>query len=610
MIMIIELDEKTINKIAAGEVIERPASVVKELVENSIDAGADDIRIKIWGGGADKIIIQDNGSGMCVEDAKKCILRHATSKIKSYDDLFRVSTMGFRGEALSSVAAVSRMRILTKKDKGVELTIEAGKIIRTDAAAVNKGTKMVIKDLFYNVPARKKFLKSRNYEQKLVTDIVMRYGLIHTEISFTLHADDRLLIEKPKTKSIRENIAAIYGIEAARESFDVDWGYVTGVIVKPTINRATRDYMSVFINKRSVRSKVVEDAVMDAMRTLMFHDRYPIFVLDLEIDPLMLDVNVHPAKRIVKFEKENEVYKTVFDAVKDAISKADLYTTKTPVPEDGSSQALLDRSESAAGFQGAASSPERKNYFSPGRDRQEILSDKSNSYSGRGNSFHDPDSSAYGNVVQRGAEDVSQDAKADASGQAADKPDVNILGQVHKTYIIVETSSGYGIIDQHAAHERIMYERYRSQLGSGNLESQELLAGYDFDVDASQRALILEHKDELCRLGFDIEEFGPASMSARKIPAGLDISESDLGNTIIDIALKLEKGVKTQDDTMLKYMACRSAIKGGDELNHIQMKKLVEELFSTDNRYTCPHGRPVMLRYDLKQIEKDFLRSS
>lgn len=563
--MINQLDEETINQIAAGEVIERPASVVKELIENSIDAGANRIDVVIAEGGKRKIVVEDDGYGMGGEDAKLSILRHTTSKIRDYNDLWSIITMGFRGEALSSISSVAQISIITKQEKndsGFRLDVEGGDVISEQTVASNKGTKVIINNLFFNVPARKKFLKSRNYEQKQITDIVMRYALIHHDKSFTLRNEDGVLIEKPVVSSIRENMAAVYGLEVARESFSVNSELVKGSIAKPTVNRASRDYMSIYVNSRFVKSKLVEDAIMDAMHTLIFHGRYPIAVLNLQVEPKEIDVNVHPSKRVVKFNDEEGIYSKVYDAVVQGMKEANLFTTGSSRP----AQETL--------IQDSARPREQKKpgYFSKRDYSQGLL-----------------------------AKEYEEEFELDA----------NIVGQIHKTYIVLETKEGYSLVDQHAAEERINYEKFRQQYESGKVNKQSLLNGYAIDLTAVEFSQVMECGKGLENLGFEFEEFGANSIIVRMIPANLSL-EYDLKDTILTLSKKLaEKRNISHDEKKeetLKYMACRSSIKAGEELSHKQMKELIKKLWQTNNKYTCPHGRPTMLRYPLSKIEKDFKR--
>ncbi|MFW6013972.1 MAG: DNA mismatch repair endonuclease MutL [Candidatus Nanoarchaeia archaeon] len=572
---IIQLDEGTINQIAAGEVIERPASVVKELIENSLDAGADKIDVYIVDGGKKKIVVEDNGTGMNEGDAEKSILRHATSKIKNYHDLFSICTMGFRGEALSSVASVSDMTILTKEEissAGIKLHVYGGDVKTKSSVAANKGTKISINDIFFNVPARKKFLKGKNYEQKLITDIVSRYALIHTKKSFSLRNEDGLIIAKPVTSSIKENMASVYGLEVAKESFEVSSGIIKGFIAKPTVNRSTRDYISVYVNSRYVKCKVVEDALLDAMRTFLFHGRFPIAGLNLSISPKSVDVNVHPSKKVIKFHDDSQIYQEVFDAVKGGISASDLFTTAKVKPK----QITIDDSDSKKDKEIPKSTDHGK-YFKTSDESQSVfIKEKKEVYE-----------SDFG---------------------------FNVVGQIHRTYIIIETEEGYSIVDQHAAEERINYEKIKKGLEEKKgLEKQSLLNGYMLELNAKDFSRIMEQGAMLEKFGFVFEEFGKNCIMLREIPASIELENESLKDTIITLAEKFSeshrKNFDEKKEESLKYMACRMSLKAGEELNPRQMKGLVQLLLKTENKYTCPHGRPTMLKFPLSKIEKDFKRT-
>ncbi|MGM5482464.1 MAG: DNA mismatch repair endonuclease MutL [Nanobdellota archaeon] len=557
-----QLDEETINQIAAGEVIERPASVVKELIENSIDAGADEIDIVVADGGRKKIVVEDNGSGMSQDNAKRSILRHTTSKIKDYNDLWNIMTMGFRGEALSSIASVSQMDIVTKAGSSASgscIRVEGGRIENVKSVASNQGTKIIVNNLFFNVPARKKFLKSRNYEQKNITDVVIKYGLIYTNKSFVLRNEEGILVEKPKTNSIGENITSIYGLDVGRETFPLRGEKISGYVVKPTINRSSRDYISVYVNKRFIKSKIVEDAILDAMKTLIFHGRFPIAVLNLEIEPDRLDVNVHPSKKIIKFTDENDVYWRVYESVKGGMKDADLFTTSSVKP--AVQETFFD---STKNLENSGNSPS-PSYFKKKDDIQ-------------------------GQLVCEQKEDYNIG--------------VNILGQVHKTYIIIETKEGYSVIDQHAAEERVNYEKFKEQFTRGGIEKQELLGGFTIDLTAAEYSLLIENTEKLEQLGFGIEDFGQNCINVRKIPSSLD-SDFELKDTLLSI---VQNNFFDKKEEALKYMSCRASVKAGEELNNKQMRDLVNKLFKANNKYTCPHGRPTMLRYPLSKLEKDFKR--
>ncbi|MCF7862206.1 DNA mismatch repair endonuclease MutL [Candidatus Woesearchaeota archaeon] len=583
-----QLDADTINKIAAGEVIERPASVIKELIENSLDAGADDISIKIRNGGRDYIQVADNGTGMSKEDLKLSVLRHATSKIRSHEDLFGITTLGFRGEAMSSIAAVSELTIRSMQGEqtGYNFDVSSGKI---EAASGNKGTIITVDRLFDNVPARKKFLGTKAYEQKLVIGVVQKYALIHPEISIKLVNEDGVLVQKPKTASIIDNIGYIYGQDVAKEGIvlesdkEQDAVSVDGAIVKPTINRHSKDYIAVYINKRHIKSKIVEDSIMDALKTLVFRDRYPIVVINLDIDPSRIDVNVHPSKKIVKFDRNDEIYAAVYDSIS--------YTVKKHLFGSASSEGVETKQMSFRDGEISIEKPketnhkyEKPDYFSRASMQTTISNDSSSGQMHK-------DQTSYG-LTSTNTKSESDDTR----------PLRRILGAIHKTYIIIEDKGGLMIVDQHAADERIRYEKLMLDMVSKKIALQNLLNPISIEFNSSEYAEVSENLQKLTDLGFEIEEFGELTLQIRSIPRAIDVI--DLKTTLLEVASRL----KVKDEEALIYLACRKAIKAGDELSPVQMKDLIDRLNECEKPMTCPHGRPTTIKLSINELEKDFKR--
>ncbi|MFP4403612.1 MAG: DNA mismatch repair endonuclease MutL [Candidatus Woesearchaeota archaeon] len=594
------LDEKTINKIAAGEVIERPSSIVKELIENSIDANSKNIQITINDAGKELIIIEDDGIGMNEEDLIQSVLRHATSKILDFNDLFNIKTMGFRGEALSSIAAVSKLTIITKQknnDLGVKIDVLNGKIINKEYVAFNHGTKIIVKDLFYNVPARKKFLKNTLTEKKLVMDIVVRYALIHNGLKISLNDEKSNLLNKPITNNLKENLAYVYGHEIAKESISYSDKFIDLVLVKPTINRSTKDYISVYVNQRFVKSKIIENAIIDCLKTFLFHGKFPIVVINLKIDPKKIDVNVHPSKKIIKFDDEVFIYQEVFDVIKSVIEKNDLFSSY--IKGDNSKKEYS------------------KNFFN--LDKTENFKLNKNDYN---KSFDNLKSSYFSTKkpIQKVFDPITNYDVNFKSGVSKNNLDIgntfvknyNVLGQIHKTYIVIETDEGYELIDQHAMHERIMYEKFKKQINNKKVIKQNLLSSITLDFDFKEFLLIKENIIELKEFGFYLEEFGKNSFILRKVPYDLLVDKKEYHNLIIELAEKLSNKrnvpLNEQCENALKYMACRSAIKAGKELSIVEMNKLIDELFTVENKYTCPHGRPTIIKYPISKIEEQFKR--
>ncbi|MFH1387105.1 MAG: DNA mismatch repair endonuclease MutL [bacterium] len=542
------LSSDLINKIAAGEVIERPASVVKELVENSIDAGATQIVVEIGEAGKKLIRVADNGCGLTEAEIKLALQRHSTSKISSYDDLFNIHTLGFRGEALPSIDSVSRMKITPNPAKG--LTVE-------------------VKDLFYNTPARKKFLKANSTETGHIGEVVAKSSLSNPQIAFKFISDGKTLINTPGTGKLSDAILAIYGCELAKElvevAFDFPAGKVYGFVSRPTISRIDKNYETFFVNKRYVRNFLLNRALEEAYRTLIPGNRYPAAVLFIEIDPARVDVNVHPAKREVKFVKNQEV----MDAVRGSVSKA-----------------LEARGE------GIGSRTERESERLP--EFPSFVPDTLPNFHGLG---------------------LSNLSFPPSFSELLPTPyPLSPIHQFKLTYIVATDGEELVLIDQHAAHERILYDRLSNQelgdRGEG-VESQFLLVPETLEFNVNEAGMLKDNLDYLKKIGFDIEEFGNNSFILRAVPAVA--SKLSVMQFIQDIAAELgEIGksvqIEVKQERIRKYLACHSAIKAGDKLDQTEINQLIKDLFATQNPLTCPHGRPTMVRLSEAELAKRFGR--
>lgn len=584
--MIRILSESIINKIAAGEVIERPSNAVKELLENSIDSGADEIKIEIFNAGIKKIKITDNGCGMKREDVILSFKRHATSKIENIDDLFNIKSLGFRGEALSSIAEISNLRISskTKDDKlGTYLEIEGGNIIKTDSIAMNNGTTIEVKDLFYNVPARKKYLKSIETEFSHIVDIVMRYALINKNISIKLLHNNSEVINSPKTDSLLDNITSIYGYEISKDLIEVinekSGVKVYGYISRPSLTRSERNDQSIYINNRYVKDNIISNAVYDAYKTLLFINRHPIFVLEIKIDPQDVDVNVHPTKHIVKLKNENDVYSTVFEAVKKSFSNNNLIVNAEI---------------------GGTINEYRKpvNKYNLSLDKQTILNVKEHVISSE---------------IKPRQELVSQslDPQINTQNKQSDLfDDFKILGQINKTFIICENSVGLAIIDQHAAEERVNYEKFMKELKEGSIKKQKLLNFKILELNPMQYLSAISNKEFLEKIGFEFEEFGKNTVKLMTIPLIFDRLKSTIFIDIINELLKEKfETIDNEIEERIIRFACRASVKAGDELTIVELKKLLSELGKADNPYSCPHGRPSIINFSIGELEKKFKRT-
>ncbi len=576
------LDEASINKIAAGEVIERPASVVKELVENSIDAGANTIRIEVTKSGKGSIRITDNGCGMSKDDAALSYVKHATSKIRKIEDIETVSTMGFRGEALSSISAIANVEIITKtKDElsGTKVIIQGGNLISIAETGAPDGTTIIVNDLFYNTPVRKKYLKSDAVELTHIIDIVSRIAPGHNNISFSLFNNGKELL-RSSAAELQDTIVHIYGQEIAREMLPVNLESaivrITGFVSRPSLTRGSLDYQSFYINDRNINSRAIGFALRDAYGTLIPKGRFPIAVLKIYVDPREVDVNVHPTKNQVRLSHERDICDMVTQAVKNALSHKDLIPDiKIPT------QQLLYETPAAGSF-----------------DVKETVSDFRPSVKDTERRLRQSERASMERENTGGAE----------TEIGIEMPDVKVLGQVDSLYILAETKNGLMIIDQHAAHERIFFDLIRE---SKRDDSQELIVPINLELDPRERVLIKDTIPYLEEFGFRISEFGHDSFAVTAVPIVLGKLEDP--GMVHDIISDILSEGKVKEETgiferVTKSIACRSAIKAGADCSNSQMESLIKQLFKTQNPYTCPHGRPTMVSFNRQELDKLFKR--
>ena len=598
------LDEALINKIAAGEVIERPASVVKEFIENSIDAKAKKISIILREGGISYIKIMDDGSGMDGEDAKLCWERHATSKIADANDLFSIKTLGFRGEALASVAAVSKMTITTRQTnntEGTKIEIEGGKLISDDSIGCPVGTIIEVNDLFYNTPARKKYLKAFSTELTHIIDIVTRYALINPEIHFSVEHNDKQIFSSPSS-DMKNNLVNIFGLTTTKDMIEIDYEdegiSIKGFVSKPTVTRSDKNNQSIFVNSRYVKNKIISDAVYDAYHTLLTVKRHPVVVLDINIDHKIVDVNVHPTKIEIRLQSEDKIRKAVFDAVRKSLVNTGLIVdlTQESLNEEkifpAQKQVRLNQQEMPIRTNKPIIQQPTSNIrrYPVIKEKQQML-DK-------------------GNLV-------ASESKSDyVKEQKLDLPKFNVLGQVHKTYIIAEVQSGFYIIDQHVAHERILYEKFMSESRLGKIGTQQLINPVQLSLSAKEALVLTDNLDVFTNLGFEIEDFGNHSFILRSVPVilGKLLDQDDMMDIADELLKNLQEdknrldNVENKRESLIVTMACRAAIKAGKELTSNEVNVLINDLMKTENPFTCPHGRPVIINMSLNELEKLFKR--
>ncbi|MBW3012864.1 DNA mismatch repair endonuclease MutL [Candidatus Woesearchaeota archaeon] len=600
---IIQLSEDLINKIAAGEVIERPASVVKELIENSIDAGAKNIIIEIKEGGKSFIKITDDGSGMSKEDALISIKKHSTSKIKDVDDLFNIGSLGFRGEALASIAAVSNMEIITKTQfdlEGIEIEISNGKIKNVKEIGAPVGTTIKIYDLFFNTPARKKHLGDMNVELRHITDIVVKYALAYFEIGFRLVHNDKELILAPPTPDKLGNIVNIFGRDFAKLLLPVagetDLVNVSGYIGKPALNRADRSHIFTYVNGRYIKNKELLDAVEKAYDHLLNTERYPVAILNFELPYERVDVNVHPTKATIRIEKQERVCSDIADILKKQLERANLVPKIEPSKVV---QQILDKEKSEL----------------PSTDIRQILKQKSNVMQTLQEIKNRP-IDAQRSRQQQLLDKQKQQKQLDKEKIVVDPIKIdyiayNVLGKIHKTFILVETMDGLRIIDQHAAHERILFENIMEKFESKQkIKKQTLLNPIQVNVLPNDALLIKDSLEKLDKFGFTVEEFGNNTFIIRTLPAilGKQQTEDFFHEIIAELKENQYKKIKGITEERFARMACRKAVKAGDVLENMQMEQLVKRLLECRQPHTCPHGRPTMIDFTITDLEKSFNR--
>ncbi len=594
------LDEDLINKIAAGEVIERPASVVKELVENSLDSGATIISIDIKDSGKKLIKVVDNGSGMDEEDAQNCVIRHATSKINSTDDLFSIQTLGFRGEALASIAAVSKLGIITKKKsqlEGFNLVLEGGRIVSSGPIGVNEGTTVEVHDLFFNTPARKKFLKSDPIELRHIIDIVLRYSLFNKRISFKLSHDGHVLVNSPAVEDYQSNIASIYGISLAKDLLEIKYSdenvKLSGYIAKPNNSRNDKNQQSIFVNGRWVKNEDIRQAVYDGYHSLLFVGKHPIFILNIELNPQKIDVNVHPAKTEIKIEQKDLVKKAVTFAVTQTLEKNNLIPVMNINYEEQLTFGSSDKKDK--GTLNQKKEPKYKLEVS----EQTILKSKDGVADYEEESYATPEEEVF----------VSENRVESKVEGNVKIPPMKILGQIHKTFFIAEVESGMMLIDQHVVQERVLYEKFMLQLMNQKVAVQNLLKGELIEFSAVEKSVVLENKEKLLSFGFNLEEFGDNSFVLKSIPTvfGRTQPKELLYSVIGSIASGRNKLEEIQEEIITR-MACRASVKAGDVMSIPEIQKLLAELSLCNLPYTCPHGRAVLIKVSVDELEKKFKR--
>ena len=670
------LDETTINKIAAGEVVERPASVIKELIENSIDASATNIEVEIGDGGVAYMRITDNGIGITEEDARLAILRHATSKIQRVEDLFDIASLGFRGEALASIASVSHFSLTTRKadsDLGTRITVDGGTFTDCIPYGAAPGTTIEIRDLFYNTPARRKFLKSERTESSKIQDIVGKLALSNPHISFKLIVDDRVAIITPGNGNIGDTVAALYGYKTKDDIFTVayesDSIYIDGVVSKPTLLKSTRIWQTIIVNNRVISDKTIMKAIDNAYHALLPKNGHPLVVLNITVPAGMVDINVHPRKSEVKFSDDKIIFKAVYHGILNALnnplheryeressvymgiseslskdssntpntainqgddntnishgnSTYDSYRTPPVVHDDMQS---AEHIATAVDYDKVFGGRRTKGYeVMRGETTQFVESLKAKGYTPPApkatyeqSSFIDESFDAVPKeFTSYTKEDIdrfkslSQDIREqDSEERTIQNSGFLPMGQVASCYILAKKGDDLYIIDQHAAHERVRYDKLCKS--SESIPMQSILVPQYSEATDDEMNLVEEERETLLDLGFDVELGGPTKI--KLVGAPVDLVESkafEILQYVFSYLHEHQQPTKAQlRHEMLAYASCRGAIKAGHNLNMYQMTTLIEDLFSTEKPYVCPHGRPTIIKFTPDELGKLFLRS-
>lgn len=624
MARIIQLDDALSNKIAAGEVVERPASVVKELVENSIDAKSTSIEIFIEEAGLQSIRILDNGQGIDEEDVLTAFSRHATSKIKDENDLFRIRTLGFRGEALPSIASVSQVTLTTSTgEKGVMVELEGGHLVKQEGASSRRGTEIIVRDLFFNTPARLKYMKSIHTELGNITDIVNRLALAHPEVSFRLVHNDRKLLHTNGNGDVRQVLASIYGLAIAKKMIPIQASSldftVTGYLALPEITRASRNYISTMINGRFIKNYSLVRSIQDGYHTLLPIGRYPIVLLNVEMDPILVDVNVHPSKMEVRFSKEQELHELVSNAIKAAFKKkelipAGLIREKKPVPKEEQASFSFDTVRepsipvSVPSFDTTFSLPKeevRETWDEPiveEREQTFAIEEKEE--------FQLPIFQVNPPSPPVMEEEEWEEVEVAEVVEGSRVPPLYPIGQMHGTYIFAQNEKGLYIIDQHAAQERIKYEFYREKVGEVHKELQEMLLPLTLDYSLDEWMKIEENKVELEKVGVFLEPFGQQSYLVRSHPQWFPKGEEkETIEEMIEQVLTMKKvDIKKLREEAAIMMSCKGSIKANRHLRNDEIQSLLDELRHSSDPFTCPHGRPIIVQYSTYEMEKMFKR--
>ncbi|AUW97420.1 DNA mismatch repair endonuclease MutL [Streptococcus pluranimalium] len=643
MSRIIELPEILANQIAAGEVIERPASVVKELVENAIDAEANQISIDIEESGLQKIVITDNGIGMSRDDLELSLRRHATSKIKNQADLFRIRTLGFRGEALPSIASISYLTMETASEdeaSGTALFAKGGHIESIETISRPRGTKISVENLFYNTPARLKYLKSLQSELAHIVDIINRLSLAHPDIAFTLTSDGRQVTQTAGTGDLRQAIAGIYGLNTAKKMVEISTAdldfEVSGYVSLPELTRANRNYITLLINGRYIKNFLLNRAILDGYGSKLMVGRFPIAVVDIQIDPYLADVNVHPTKQEVRISKERELMALISTAIKESLKEQDL------IPDALENLAKSATRKADKPIQTSLSLKQSNIYYDAEKqdfvERPSVLEEpvqfdrvEVDDVDNHVNQIDNPDKVTVNqspNIKfaernqnfleneEHGSLDFQNKTKINRlienleNEETSTFPELDYFGQMHGTYLFAQGKGGLYIIDQHAAQERVKYEYYRDKIGDVDSSLQQLLVPYLFEFSAADFLNLQEKMPLLNQVGIYLEAYGDNTFILREHPIWMKEEEIESGvYEMCDMLLLTnEVSIKKYRAELAIMMSCKRSIKANHIIDDYSARNLIYQLSKCQNPYNCPHGRPVLINFSSSDMEKMFRR--
>ena len=644
------LNQETIDKIAAGEVVERPCSVVKELVENAIDAGSTAITVEIKEGGISFIRITDNGCGIEREQVAVAFYRHSTSKIRSAEDLLTVKSLGFRGEALSSISAVARVELITKtydELTGTRYVIEGSKELSNEEIGAPDGTTFIVKDLFYNVPARRKFLKTAQTEGSYISDMVEKLALSHPDISFKFINNNQTKLHTSGNGNRKDIIYHIFGREISSSLLEVkhecEYFKVEGFIGKPVICRGNRGYENYYINGRYIKSSIITKAIEEAYKGYIMPHNYPFTAIHFKINPSIMDVNVHPTKMELRFSKNEFVYRFVLETVKECLANRELTArvklpdpvkqqqfTKSPENIKQTEKSYVQENTDSKPYQAPRIEPPRESFYNSTESSVKQKTVNENQTTGFIKNITDytkmpPTRLPEPFEIKRSDEMIKEDKKiyeAEKKQEAEQlsmfdtplmsekaKADYRIIGQLFETYWLIEYEDKFYMMDQHAAHEKILYERFMNHLKVKDMDTQMIMPPVIIELNMQQEDAYKRNKQAFSRLGFEIEEFGGNAYKVNGLPAGLP--NINLKQMLIDMIDGLTDDNSTDLDIITERvatMSCKAAVKGNNKLSFEEAKELIEELMQAENPYNCPHGRPTLIVMSKYEVERKFKR--